>query len=208
MPTTDEYALMVNQIRREASILPSELILNTPLGPISVENLSFLDGWMYEQTQVGYPGTPVPLLVGGPVSVIQDRTDEQGWVLAATAIFSSPYGRVDMAIDNFILNQTPYLANIMIGVPPFNKTLYPLVYNPATPLGPLYGVQLNTTQPHPYARHVRITGSLPLGSPVAACNLFTATLSRIMLQDRPTFYRSMKKFNIEQRIGKRVDRYL
>lgn len=207
MPT-DEYALMVNQIRRETGTLPTELILNTPLGPISVENLSFLDGWMYEQTQIGYPGALVPLILAGPPSVVLDKTDEQGWVLAATVIFDSPYGRVDMGIDNFTLNQTPYLANIMVGIPPLNSTLYQLVYNPATPLGPLYGVQLNVTKPLPYIRHVRLAGSLPVGSPVAACNIFTATLSRIMLQDRPTFYRSMKKFNIEQRLGKRVDRYL
>jgi len=205
---TDEYALMVNQIRRETGTLPTELILNTPLGPISVENLSFLDGWMYEQTQIGYPGALVPLILAGPPSVVLDKTDEQGWVLAATVIFDSPYGRVDMGIDNFTLNQTPYLANIMVGIPPLNSTLYQLVYNPATPLGPLYGVQLNVTKPLPYIRHVRLAGSLPVGSPVAACNIFTATLSRIMLQDRPTFYRSMKKFNIEQRLGKRVDRYL
>lgn len=204
----NEYDLMVNQIRRDTGISTSELVLNTPLGPISVENLVFIDGWKYENTNRGYPGIQPALVVGGPPFVVEEKNDEQGWIIAASIIFTSPHGLIEINIDNFFPTFTPFLADAVIGVQPLNRTPYQIVYNPSTPFGPLYGMILDTAQPYPYTRFLKLQGSLPAGSPVAACNIFAATLSRIMIQDRPTFYRSLKRFNVEQRIGKRVDRYL
>ncbi len=203
---SNSTAEIMGRLRKEFAT-QGELILPTPLGPIEVQNLTNLKGWIYESTVIGFPGAQPPLVLGGLPVVLADYTDEKGWVLGFAAVFGSPFGQLNFTADSFIFSATPFLLNTVGQVLPNSIYIYNSVYNPVTPLGPMYSVNFTPAYPQPYERRVRITLNLPLGSPVAATNLFIATISRIKIVDEPTFLRSIKKFMAEQMTGVKLDRY-
>lgn len=203
-----EYDKMINQLRRDGGISPDALILPTPLGPIKISDLPFLQGWRYDFFSIGYPGTEIPLVNGGPATVLVDYTDQLGWVLFFLSIFRSPYGTLNFSVDNFNFNASPWLTQLT-GLNVNNNVLIKTqVYNPATPLGPLYGLNLTPVYAMPYQSRLQISLNLPAGSPVAATTIFAAAVGKIYIVDYPTFMRSVKRFVAEQMVGARLDRYV
>jgi len=203
---SNDFAEIMDRLRKEFAT-PGELILPTPLGPITVENLTNLKGWVYEWSTIGFPGGQTQLLNGGPPVVLGDYTDEKGWILSFGAIFRSPFGQLNFIADSHNFSVTPFALNTLGQVLPNPITVYNGVYNPATALGPMYSVLFTPAYPQPYERLVRLTLNLPLGSPIAATNIFLAMVSRIKIVDEQTFLRSIKKFTAEQMIGAKLDRF-
>ena len=203
---SNDLADIMARIRKEFAV-PGELILPTPLGPITVENLTNLKGWIYEFTTIGFPGAEPALAVGGAPVVLADYTDEKGWIISFGAVFRSPFGQLNFQADSHNFSVTPFALNTLGQVLPNPMTVYNGVYNPATALGPMYSVLFTPGNVQPFERLVRITLNLPLGAPIAATTVFLALISRIKIVDESTFLRSIKKFTAEQMIGRKLDRY-
>lgn len=199
---------MVNQLRQEGSINPSELILPTPLGPITVQALNHLEGWKFDFFFLGYPGAEPVLTLGGPPVVLADYTDERGWIQIFGAGFRSPYGNLHFAADNFTFDASPFFFNILNLGPANMNSTYCTPYNPVTPVGPLYGVVYSPSTYLPYSTRLQITLNLPLGSPVAATTVFRAFVGKLWIVDEALFLKSVKRHIAEQMVGRRIDRYI
>lgn len=200
---------MINELRRSSGISPSELILPTDLGPITVASLNHLEGWRYDVFSLGYPGAEPPLVNGGPPVTLANYTDERGWILMFGAIFRSPYGTLHFTADNYIFNFNPWYLNILNLVGPTNSTsIFTNPYNAVTPLGPLYGVLFQPAISYPYANRLLITLDLPAGVPVAATTIHAAFLGKIWIVDQALFLKSIKRHIAEQMSGRRIDRYI
>jgi len=203
-----EYDKMINELRRSSGIDPGELILPTTLGPIKIQDLTNLEGWKYDLYNMGYPGAETPITLGGPPVTLANYTDEKGWILLFGAIFRSPYGTLNFAIDNYVFSASPFGLNIFSMGVPHPVIVYSNPYNPVTPFGPLYGVWYTPTEPIPYASHLQITLDLPAGSPVAATTIFRGTVGKIWVTDQALFLKSIKRHIAEQMAGRRIDRYI
>ncbi len=109
--------------------------------------------------------------------------------------------------DDWVFSATPFLLNTIGAVNPNAISIYNDVYNPFTPLGPMYSVVFTPSYPQSYSRQVEITMNLPPGAPIAATNVFFANFGRIWLQDEKRFLRSLKRHTLEQMTGKKIERY-
>jgi len=203
---TNSFEKIIGRLREEYATL-GEFILPTPLGPIDIQHLTNIKGWTYDMRTIGYPGVEQPVVAGGPPVVLADYTDEKGWLISIISMFRSPYVTLRYISDNHNFSVSPFILNA-IGMTTHNPmAVYSHVYNPATALGPLYGVSLIPVNSLPYERLIRIELSLPTASPIAATTIFAAGVSRIKITDEQLFLRSIKKFSAEQMIGKKLDRY-
>jgi hypothetical protein len=199
---------MINELRRSSGILPSELILPTVLGPITVQTLTNLEGWRYDLYTIGYPGAEIPLTLGGPPVTLANYTDEKGWIINFGVAFRSPYGTLNFKADNWNFPASPIFFNLLNLGPANANSVYCNLYNPVTLFGPLYAVYYQPSLAIPYARHLEITLNLPLGSPVAATTIFEALIGKIWLADETLFLKSIKRHTAEQMSGRRIDRYV
>lgn len=202
---SEEYSKLVADLKEKLGT--TELILPAPLGPISTANLNVLEGWRYILRKVGYPGDQPVLPRGGASSVILEITSETGWAVSGAAIFSSPYGRVTLELDDWLTEWQPYLIDVSAPIHKTSLTFFNGTYNPWTPLGPLYSVMFDPPYAQSYARRVVVRALLPEGSPVASCRLVGAEVGRIAIVDEREFMRSIKKHNLEQLTGLKLERY-
>lgn len=207
MSSSDEYDKMVEQVREFAGLNANDIVLPSPLGPIKVGDLTFLEGWRWNLHMIGYPGTEPVLTRGGPAVTLANYTDEKGWVISFLAQFRSPYGMLNFTADDWTFSPTPFVFNLSGMTVPTNITVWCNVYNPATALGPLYGLVFEPAYACPYTRRVQITLSLPAVAPIAQTTVFIATIGRIYIVDERTFLRSVKKFMLEQMTGVKMERY-
>lgn len=203
---SNEFADIMDRLRKEFAT-SGELILPTPLGPITIAELTFLKGWEYSITPLGYPGTQPNLILGGPATTLVNFTDEKGWVLSFTAVFRSEYAQVNFTADSWIASYSPYIENIIGNNLPNNIKPFVSVYNPLTPLGAMYGISFKPAYAVPYKRSLNLTMNLPFGSPIAATTVFLASILRIHIVDERTFLRSIKKHMVEQMTGQSIERY-
>lgn len=208
MSLNGEYDKMINELRRSSDINPSELILPTSLGPITIQSLNHLEGWRYDFFTLGYPGVEQPLINGGPSVTLADYTDERGWILLFNAAFRSPYGTLNFTADNYRFSVNPWLLNIAGQNVVSPVVVFTSPYNPITPLGPLYGVQYAPSSSVPYSNRLQVTMNLPLGVPVAATTIFYASIGKIFIVDQVLFLKSVKRHIAEQMSGRRIDRYV
>ena len=197
---------LFDRIRKEFGISPRDIIFPTNYGPINLQNLTLLKGWIYDLYEIGFPGTEQPLTTGGPAVTLANYTDEKGWVLLYYAIFRSPYAQLNFSADNWRPSATPFMSNI-IGPPQNEVQIYNTVYNPFTPYGPLYGLFFTPSYAIPYERRLSITLDLPRGIPIDETTIFKAGVGRIWLQDERLFLRSIKRQILEQMTGNRIERY-
>lgn len=201
-----EYEKLVEQLRTSFKLSPDDIVLSTPLGNIQIQNLTFLKGWNWNLHTIGFPGTEQPIILGGAAVTLCDYVDEKGWIILAGAYFRSPYGAVNFEADSWIFSLSPYLANVFGVNIPVPSTFWNTVYNPFTPLGPLFGLAFIPSYVMPYERRLRITLNLPVGSPIAATNIFTASIGKIYITNYDEFLKSLKRFNAEQMTGNKIDR--
>lgn len=182
-------------------------MLPTTLGPIKVEDLTLLEGWMWDMYNIGYPGAEIALTRGGPITTLANYTDEKGWLMFLGAVFRSPYGVITFNADSWLAAVSPYYMNAMGETSMSHLNMYCSVYNPFTPLGPMYGIAAVPTRAVPYARRLSVTLNLPAAVPIAATTLHRAAVGKIWIQDEGLFLRSIKRHIIEQMTGKRMERY-
>jgi len=203
---TNSFENIIGRLREEFAT-PGELILPTPLGPISVENLTNLKGWTYDLDYIGAIGAETPIIRGAAPNVLAQYTDEKGWLQSLNFAFRSPFIEMHFTADNHRVSASPFLLNLGGLTVPNNMTIYNNVYNPMSVMGPLYGVSWNPSCSWPYERLVEISVSLPATAPVAQANMIAAAIGRIKINDYRTFMRSIKKFNLEQMSGVKIDRF-
>lgn len=201
-----EYEKLVEQLRTSLKLSSDDIVLPTSLGNIQIQNLTFLKGWNWKLFSIGFPGTEQPMTLGGAPVILCDYVDEKGWVILAGVYFRSPYGTLNFETDSWKFSLSPYLANIVGTNLPTSSIIWNPVYNPFTPLGPLFGLAFSPSYVVPYERRLRITFNLPVGSPIAATNIFTASIGKLYITNYGEFLKSLKRFNAEQMTGNKIDR--
>lgn len=198
---------IIEAMRRAAPDLEKELIIPTTLGPISIDTLTNLEGWVYERTPIGQPGAEPVLVAGAPATNLINYTDEKGWITSFNVIFRSPFGTLTFIADTDNRVATPQGMLIAGMIVPNNSSIYGTIYTPVGPLGPAYGLAYNPAYFIPFERRVVIDLSLPAGAPILQTTVLSAWVSRIHIVDERTFIRSIKKFAAEQMTGRQMDRF-
>lgn len=201
-----EYDKLAGQLRQAFKLNPDDIVLSSPLGNVSLNNMPFLKGWRWSVQRIGFPGTEPTLVAGAAPLIIAEFTDEKGWLIGASAFFRSPYGAFTLEADGFTYTVTPLGLQVTQPAmsPNFSNRLS--VYNPWTIWGPLFSTIFDPPIPIPYARLLRFTCSLPAGVPIASTRLWLATVGKLYIVDDEEFLESLKKFAAEQLVGKSVDR--
>lgn len=203
---TNSFEDIMGRLRNDFAT-PGELILPNSLGPISVDHLTNFKGWTYDLMQFGLPGNEIPLVRGAAPTILAQFTDEKGWLQNMSFGFRSPFAEMTFTADNHIATSMPFGLNIVNQTVPNGVSVYCPLYNPATPFGPLYGISWNPNYPWPYERRVMVSVRLPSTAPIQQTTMAFAGITRIKITDYRIFLRSIKKFNLEQMSGVKIDRF-
>ena len=185
---------------------PTDIILSTPLGPITVESLNQLEGWRWDLDILGHPGEELTL-VAGETRILREYTDETGWIFVIQMFARAPAVQLGFKADDWFLRISPLAANTLGITAPNNSTLWNSVYNPFTVIGPMYGINFTPSLPYPYYRRFVVDVTLPAVAGLATADIYVVTIGRIYIVDERTFLRSIKRLNIEQLTGRRMERY-
>lgn len=196
----------LEQIRKRTPIPDDEIILPSSLGPIDVGTLNKLKGWVYDLIRIGAPGAEIPIVRGAAPTVVFRFTDEIGWIQNFFLSFRSPFMEMTFIADSHQNTVSPFALDLAGFTVPNNLTVYNTIFNPMSPIGPLYAINWTPSYAWPFERNVELTVSLPLISPILQANLVSAAVSRIQIKDKRAFIRSIKRFNLEQMSGVNLDR--
>lgn len=163
-------------------------LLGGVLMAVTPSNLSMVRGWSWKIETV----QARQLLVrgGAPLSPIPPIQGEKGWLNLLAVIFSDPMSELTFQCDNWVVNWSPFALNLF-GAQPSNTNNYITVYNPATPVGPLYGVQWTPSQFWPYNTQIVINVRHPATAPTATSQLVAFGLGRHYIRDEKEFYESV-----------------
>ena len=168
--------------------------------PVIPSGLAMLDGWTWKSDQTVARQT---LTRGaGPVSMVAPIQGERGWIHLLFAVFSDPMSEVFFLCDNWSFTASPFLANTFGFVMPNDTTVYSTVYNPATPLGPLYGVHWAPSQFWPYNTQIITQVRHPAAAPTATSQLVVFALGRHYIRDDKQFYESVIREGKRQTVGR------
>ena len=177
--------------------------LRAVFAPIIPDSLANLEGWTWSaevlpSRRILNRGDEVDIL---PV-IQRMKSSEKGWINQLVVIFSDPDTEMLFTTDNWTIQTTPRLANMVGAVTPTNATVYNLVYNPATPLGPLYGLAWSASQFWPYKTQIVFRARHPRTALTATSQIVTAILGRHYISDEKLFYESIFLESQRQTIGK------
>jgi len=168
--------------------------------PVMPSALAMLNGWTWKSEIIQ---DRVILTRGGaPVNPIAPIQGEKGWINLLGVIFSDPLSELRFQCDNWTVNWSPFQVNLIGGVQANNSNNYVTVYNPATPVGPLYGVQWTPSQFWPYNTQIVVQVSHPATAPTATSQLVAFYLGRHYIRDEKQFYESVIREGTKQTIGK------
>ena len=177
--------------------------LRSIFAPIIPDSLANLDGWTWKSEVLP---SRVVLNRGDEVDVFpliqKDKTGERGWLNQLAIIFSDPDTEMIFTTDNWTVQTTPRLANMAGAVLPTNSTVYNIVFNPATPLGPLYGIAWSASQFWPYKTQIVFRARHPATALTASSQIVVAVLGRHYISDEKQFYESIFLESQRQTIGK------
>lgn len=177
--------------------------LRSIFAPIIPNALANLEGWTWQSEVL-----PSRILLnrGDEIDVFpliqKGKTGERGWLNQLVIIFSDPDTEMIFTTDNWTIRTTPRLANIAGAVNPTNSTIYNIVYNPATPLGPLYGLAWSASQFWPYKTQIVFRARHPAGALTPTSQIVAAVLGRHYISDEKQFYESIFLESQRQTIGK------
>ena len=174
--------------------------LRSIISPIIPDSLATLDGWTWKSEMLAERA--VLARGGAPLRVIPDIQNEKGWLNTLMIVFSDPYSTMRFQCDNWTFILSPYLVNMIGLVQSNNATIYCTVYNPATPLGPLYGVAWQPSNFWPYKSQIMFTAQHPATAPTATSHVVMAGLGRHFIRDERQFYESIFIDAQRQTIGK------
>ena len=171
------------------------------VGPITPSGLTTLDGWTWrletsqERTLLNRGAGPAPLIPGVEIQ------GERGWINTMFVGFSDPESIMHFTCDQWDFSVTPFLLNL-ISLQPNNTSVYCSVYNPATPLGPLYGVNWTPSMFWPYKTQIRATVEHPATALTATSQVVMFLFGRIFINNEGQFYESIVREGMKQAIGK------
>ena len=175
-------------------------VLGGILMPVIPSALAMLNGWTWKVESVSQRAT---LTRGaGPVNIINPIQNEKGWLNSFFVLFSDPQTEMVFTCDNWNFTFSPFLVNTYGFLNPNNVVTYNMVYNPATPLGPLYGVAWTPSQFWPYITQVTWQAQHPAAAPSATSQLVAAFLGRHYIRDEKQFYESIIREGRRQTAGR------
>ena len=175
-------------------------LLGGILMPVIPSALAMLGGWTWKseisQTrQILTRGT-------GSIPLIAPIQGEKGWIHTLAVAFSDPFSELLFQCDNWNFNLSPFLLNTAGSILPNNTTMYSTVYNPATPVGPMYGLQWAPAQFWPYNNQIVIQVQHPAAAPTATSQLIGFGFGRHFIRDEKQFYESVIREGARQTVGK------
>ncbi len=172
-------------------------------GPIVPEALASLDGWNWssevipERLVLARGAGPVPLLPAIQTSTAR----EKGWLMTLAVIFSDPDSELIFNSDNWSFRASPRLLNMIGGTVPNNTNIFNNVYNPATPLGPLYGLAWFPVKFWPYKTQITFQAQHPATALTPTSQVVAAALGRMYIRDSKQYYESIFIESQRQAIG-------
>ena len=171
------------------------------VGPILPSGLATLEGWTWrletsqERTLLNRGAGPVPLIPGVEIQ------GERGWLNTLSVVFSDPESIFHFSCDQWDFALSPFLLNIL-NVPANNTAVYCNIYNPGTPLGPMYGISWTPSQFWPYKTQVRLTAEHPATALTATRQVVMFIFGRHFLNNEQLFYETTVKEAERQAIGR------
>lgn len=173
-------------------------------GPIEPEVLANLDGWTFQsnlmEDRIILTRGAGPVALIPAIEVAGER--KKGWLFSWGVLFSDPDTEVLFNHDNFTIRMSPRLANRMGMTVPNNITAWNNVYNPATPLGPMYGLMWTPSKFWPGKTHVpTFQAQHPATAFTPTSQVILALMGRIFIRDAKQFYESIKAESKKQRVA-------
>jgi len=171
-----------------------------PLGPIVPEALANLEGWTWKVES----NIDRLMLTRGasPINVIPPIQSEIGWLHTIMIVFSDPLSMFHFACDNYTFALSPFLTRTIGLTLPSNTLMYCNVYNPASPMGPIYGLCWVPSHFWPYRSQILLQASHPSVAVTATSQIFTFVMGRLFIRDRKQFYESVVIENVRQSVGR------
>lgn len=169
--------------------------------PVIPGSLAMLDGWSWKIESVQ---SRVALIRGaGPTPVIAPIQEEKGWINLLGVVFSDPMTELNFQCDSWIASHSsPWAFNLLGWTQANNSNNYVTVYNPATPMGPLYGLQWTPSQFWPYNNQIIINVLHPASAITATSQLVAFYLGRHYIRDDKQFYESVIREGKKQMVGR------
>ena len=171
------------------------------VGPILPTGLATLEGWTWrletsqERALLNRGAGPVPLIPGVEIQ------GERGWLNSLSVAFSDPESLFHFTCDQWNFTVSPFLLNIL-NSPENNTSVYCNVYNPATPIGPLYGVSWTPSQFWAYKTQVRLSVEHPAGALTATSQVVMFILGRLFINNEKLFYETTVREAAKQAVGR------
>ena len=171
------------------------------VGPVIPSALSTLDGWTWkvdtsqDRLLLNRGAGPVNLL---PPTEIQG---ERGWINSLSVFFSDPESEIRFSCDQWNFRVSPFGLNIS-AIPTNNTTIYCPVYNPGSPIGPIYGIIWTPSQFWPYKTEITFTARHPATALTATSQVIAYALGRHFISNRNLFYESLLREGERQALGR------
>ncbi len=173
-------------------------------GPVVPESLATLDGWtwltndMQERFTLTRGAGPVPLIPA--IEAAGER--KKGWLFSWGVLFSDPDTEVIFVHDNLNVRVSPRFANRIGMTVPNNISVWNNIYDPATPLGPLYGLMWTPAKFWPGKTHVPVfQAQHPSTAFTPTSQVILAIMGRIYIRDSKQFYESIFVESQRQALG-------
>ena len=171
------------------------------VGPIIPSALATLDGWTWK---VDTSQDRLLLNRGaGPVNLLppQEVQGERGWINTVSVFFSDPESVMYFSGDQYNFRVTPFGLNIS-GMPTNNTAVYCPVYNPGSPIGPIFGIIATPSQFWPYKTEIVLTAEHPATALTATSQVIAYSLGRHFISNRRLFYESILREGERQALGR------
>ena len=171
------------------------------VGPILPTGLATLDGWTWrlessqERSLLNRGAGEVNLIPGVEIQ------GERGWLNTLSVAFSDPETILHFVTDQWDFRVSPFLINI-INSPANNTAVYCNVYNPGTPMGPMYGISWTPSQFWPYKTQVRLTAEHPITALTATSQVVYFLLGRHFINNEKLFYETIVRESERQAVGR------
>jgi len=177
--------------------------LRSIFAPIIPDSLAVLNGWTWKlETKADRTIITRGDQIDVFPSIQKGQTNERGWINTLAIVFSDPDSELVYSMDNLSFAFSPRLINILGGVLPNNQQVYINVFNPATPLGPLYGLVWSPSQFWPYKTQITFQARHPTTALAPTSQIVFAFLGRLFISDEKFFYESIFLESQRQTIGK------
>lgn len=162
-------------------------------GPIVPEALATLDGWTWQsefrpdRRILTRGGSPLPLLP----AIRASGEREKGWLMTIAVAFSDPDTELMFSADNWNFRASPRLLNMSGVTASNNAVMWNNVYNPATLMGPIYGMMWTPAKFWPYRTQITFQAQHPATALTETSQVVAALIGRMYIRDSKQYYESI-----------------